>query len=49
MASCGYTEEMHTALNGPRYHTDRVWSVLEQRAELVFWKDCPFDRRESAF
>ncbi|QBJ96754.1 response regulator transcription factor [Rhodococcus sp. ABRD24] len=49
VASRGYTEEMRAALNGPRYRTDRVWGVLEQRAEPVFWKDCPFDRRESAF
>ncbi|CRK53721.1 putative Bacterial regulatory s, luxR family protein [Rhodococcus sp. RD6.2] len=49
VASRGYTAEMRAALNGPHYQTDRVWSVLEQREEPVFWKDCPFDRRESAF
>ncbi len=51
VASRGYTEQMRVALNGPpRYRTDRVWGVLEQRAEPVFWKDCPpFDRRDSEF
>lgn len=49
VASRGYTQDMREALNGPRYRTDRVWGVLEQTPEPVFWKDCPFDRRESEF
>lgn len=49
VASRGYTDDMREALNGSMYRDDRVWSILEQRNDPVFWRDCPFDRNESAF
>lgn len=49
VTSRGYTADMREALNGPAYRDDLVWEVLESRREPVFWSDCPFERRDSAF
>jgi DNA-binding CsgD family transcriptional regulator len=49
VASRGYTDDMREALNGSMYRDDRVWRILEQRNDPVFWRDCPFDRHDSAF
>ncbi|MET4427980.1 DNA-binding CsgD family transcriptional regulator [Mycolicibacterium sp. 624] len=49
VASRGYTAYMRSALNGPVYRNDKVWPVLERQHDATFWRDCPFDRRESEF
>ena len=49
VASRGYDRCTREALNGTKYTADRVWKVIEGSADAVFWRDCPFDRRESPF
>jgi DNA-binding CsgD family transcriptional regulator len=49
LANRGYNDATRAALNGPRYRADRVWAVVEHSHDPVFWKDCPFDPRESSF
>ncbi len=49
IATRGYPPRVQMALNGTHYRDDLVWQFLERSDGAVFWRDCPFDRSESAF